>query len=155
MVCFAVCSEPGYAGAVKTIFRDHGATLTFGHYLTRRNPHCGNEVVAEGFVVDNTDVNCWARFAHKTVESADRQSQLELVSATHVRDELFTEKHYSVVELAKLWGLSERTIRRMLENEPGFSAEEARRRGSNDYKTLRLLEIVALRVHRQLRIAGW
>ena len=38
---------------------------------------------------------------------------------TLVGAELAGEKHYSVPELAKLWGLSERTIRRMFENEPG------------------------------------
>ena len=30
------------------------------------------------------------------------------------------ERHYSVKELASLWGLSERTIRRIFVNEPGI-----------------------------------
>jgi hypothetical protein len=30
-----------------------------------------------------------------------------------------SERHYSVAELGKLWNLSEKTIRRMFENEPG------------------------------------
>jgi hypothetical protein len=69
--------------------------------------------------------------------------------------DLANEKHYSVAELAKLWGLSERTIRRMFENEPGvlcWGRSECRfKRG---YKTLRIPETVLLRVHRQLRIAS-
>jgi transcriptional regulator GlxA family with amidase domain len=69
--------------------------------------------------------------------------------------ELANERHYSVAELATLWALSERTIRRMFENEPGVlcwgSSERRFRRG---YKTLRIPETVVLRVHRQLRVAS-
>ena len=69
--------------------------------------------------------------------------------------DLASEKHYSISELATLWGLSERTIRRIFENEPGVlcwgSSETRFKRG---YKTLRIPETVVLRVHRQLRTAG-
>ena len=69
--------------------------------------------------------------------------------------DLSREKHYSVVELAQLWNLSDKTIRRMFEKEPGvlqWGNEETRvKRG---YTTLRIPETVALRVHRRLRIAG-
>lgn len=44
-------------------------------------------------------------------------------------DGFSTEKHYSVGELAQLWALSEKTIRRMFENEPGvlrWGSEETR-----------------------------
>jgi hypothetical protein len=65
------------------------------------------------------------------------------------------EKHYSTSELAHLWNLSERTIRRMFENEPGvlqLGSQETRfKRG---YTTLRIPESVVLRVHRRWRIAG-
>lgn len=58
------------------------------------------------------------------------------------------ERHYSVGEIAELWGLSERTIRRMFENEEGVlqwgSPETRRKRG---YITLRIPESVMLRVH--------
>ncbi len=70
-------------------------------------------------------------------------------------EELSTEKHYSVAELGKIWNLSEKTIRRMFENEPGvlqWGKAEARSRRA--YVTLRIPETVALRVHRRLRIAG-
>ena len=69
--------------------------------------------------------------------------------------DLSREKHYSIAEVAKLWDLSEKTIRRMFEHEPGvlcWGKSEARfRRG---YRTLRIPETVMLRVHRQLRIAS-
>lgn len=72
-----------------------------------------------------------------------------------IADPLHIEKHYSVGELANLWCLSERTIRRMFEKEPGVlcwgHSEKRHKRG---YKTLRIPETVMLRVHRQLRIAG-
>ncbi len=91
-----------------------------------------------------------ASFARKPVESSR-----EIGKHAFLGPELAGEKHYSVPELAKLWGLSERTIRRMFENEPGVlcwgSSESRYKRG---YKTLRVPETVMLRVHRQLRIAG-
>jgi hypothetical protein len=69
--------------------------------------------------------------------------------------DLANEKHYSVVELAKLWALSERTIRRMFENELGVLCwGSSERRFKRGYKTLRIPETVVLRVHRRLRIAS-
>ena len=69
--------------------------------------------------------------------------------------DLSREKHYSIAEVAKLWDLSEKTIRRMFEREPGVlcwgKSETRFRRG---YRTLRIPETVMLRVHRQLRIAS-
>lgn len=65
------------------------------------------------------------------------------------------EKHYSVKELAGLWNLSERTIRRMFVGEPGvveWGADERRRK--RPYKTIRIPESVARRVHRRLRKAS-
>jgi hypothetical protein len=69
--------------------------------------------------------------------------------------DISNERHYSVAELGTLWNLSEKTIRRMFENEPGvlrWGKSEARlRRG---YITLRIPESVALRLHRRLRIGA-
>jgi MarR-like DNA-binding transcriptional regulator SgrR of sgrS sRNA len=60
------------------------------------------------------------------------------------------ERHYSVGEIADRWSLSEKTIRRMFENEEGVlqwgSPETRRKRG---YMTLRIPESVMLRVHRE------
>ena len=69
--------------------------------------------------------------------------------------ELASEKHYSVNEIAKLWTLSEKTIRRIFEREPGVihwsRAEALHKRG---YRTLRVPETVLYRVHRRLRKAS-
>jgi hypothetical protein len=65
------------------------------------------------------------------------------------------ERHYCVIELAKLWGLSERTIRRIFSNEPGVVKwESTERRFKRGYTTLRIPESVVQRVHRKLRRAG-
>ena len=65
------------------------------------------------------------------------------------------EKHYTVLELAELWNLSENTIRRIFENEPGVLRWGSREgRFKRRYTTLRIPETVVLRVHRQLREAG-
>ncbi len=66
-----------------------------------------------------------------------------------------TERHYSVAEVAGMWGLSEKTIRRVFENEPGVLAierEETRRK--RGYKTLRIPNSILQRVHRRLRISA-
>lgn len=66
--------------------------------------------------------------------------------------DLFSEKHYSVLEIAKLWGLSQKTIRRLFTGEPGvveIGFEESRSR--RVYKTRRIPESVVQRVHRRLR----
>lgn len=65
------------------------------------------------------------------------------------------EKHYSVTEIAKLWGLSENTIRRMFTGEPGvveWGGEETRFKRA--YKTMRIPESVLQRVHRRLAKVG-
>jgi hypothetical protein len=65
------------------------------------------------------------------------------------------EKHYSVKELANLWNLSDRTIRRMFVGEPGVVEwGTCERRMKRAYKTLRIPESVARRVHRRLRRVG-
>jgi transcriptional regulator GlxA family with amidase domain len=81
----------------------------------------------------------------------------DTASAVEPREffDLANEKHYSVAELAELWKLSERTIRRMFENEPGVLCwGSSERRFKRGYKTLRIPETVMLRVHRQLRTAS-
>lgn len=64
------------------------------------------------------------------------------------------ERHHSISEIAKMWALSEKTVRRMFEDEEGVlqwgSPETRRKRG---YITLRIPESVLHRVHqkRELR----
>jgi len=70
-------------------------------------------------------------------------------------EDISVEKHYSVTELAQLWRLSEKTIRRMFENEPGVMVwGMGEGRFKRRYRTLRIPERVVVRVHRQLRAAG-
>jgi hypothetical protein len=66
--------------------------------------------------------------------------------------DLSKEKHYSIPEVALMWGFSRKTVRRLFENEPGIveiGHEESRSKRS--YKTRRIPESVLQRVHRRLR----
>lgn len=56
---------------------------------------------------------------------------------------------YTVAELATEWKLSENSIRRMFQDEPGvFVLGDSNPRGKRGYCTLRIPEDVALRVFR-------
>lgn len=58
------------------------------------------------------------------------------------------ERHYTPTELAELWSLSQDTVRRMFENEPGVLVfENPVRSSSRRFRTLRIPESVAQRVH--------
>jgi hypothetical protein len=62
------------------------------------------------------------------------------------------EKHYTVAELAKMWGFGRTTVRRWVENEPGVlrQGESRLRRGrKRHYVSLRIPESVAMRVYRR------
>ena len=62
-----------------------------------------------------------------------------------------SERHYSVPELAALWGLSQDTIRSIFRGVPGIlriARPETRRKRS--YTTIRIPESVAQRVHSTL-----
>lgn len=82
-----------------------------------------------------------------------RSAQMEF--AESFSPDIANEKHYSVIEISKLWALSQKTVRRIFEEEPGVihwgSSETRHKRG---YRTLRVPETVLLRVHRKLRRAS-
>jgi uncharacterized protein involved in type VI secretion and phage assembly len=65
----------------------------------------------------------------------------------------FTERHYSVPEVAAMWNLSPDAIRRIFQGEPGVlvlgGSESTRKRR---YTTLRIPESVLVRVHRKLAV---
>jgi hypothetical protein len=62
------------------------------------------------------------------------------------------EKHYSVPELAKIWFLSESTVRRIFIEEPGvLKLAHKETRYKRRYTTLRIPERVAQRVHKRLQ----
>lgn len=95
-----------------------------------------------------------SEFARKPAESSHSLHTLSGPSPV-VSIDLASEKHYSVIEIAKLWALSEKTVRRIFEREPGVihwsTAERLHKRG---YRTLRVPETVLHRVHRKLRRAS-
>jgi transcriptional regulator GlxA family with amidase domain len=65
------------------------------------------------------------------------------------------ERHYSVPEIAELWAMSEKSVRRLFAGEHGVlewgTHETARRRG---YVNLRIPESVLIRVHQRRQRAG-
>ncbi len=74
--------------------------------------------------------------------------------AGDVRDIAF-EKHYSIAEIVALWGLSEKTIRRIFAGEPDvLEWGHDEQRFKRAYRTLRIPESVLQRVHRRIRKAG-
>ena len=61
------------------------------------------------------------------------------------------ERHYSPDELGTMWNLSPDTMRRLFEREPGVLViEHTKGNGRRRYRTLRIPESVALRVHRRM-----
>ena len=61
------------------------------------------------------------------------------------------ERHYAVDELAALWGVSDDFVRRLFLREPGVVIFHNHRPGRRVYRTLRIPESVAQRVHTRLR----
>ena len=63
---------------------------------------------------------------------------------------LVAERHYAPEELGKLWNLSADSVRRLFEHEPGVLVIARKRGTRRRYRTLRIPESVADRVHRRL-----
>ena len=62
-----------------------------------------------------------------------------------------TERHFEPAELGALWHLSADTVRRLFENEPGVLViDRGGKHRSRRYRTLRIPESVAQRVHRRM-----
>jgi hypothetical protein len=97
----------------------------------------GHEVQTRGGTeADNLDHNSFLP------ESGEKRKPMDLASETH----------YSIQELAARWKLSEKTVRKLFESEPGviqIGGQEGRFRRA--YVTRRIPESVAQRVHRRLR----
>ena len=60
------------------------------------------------------------------------------------------ERHYSVDELASIWGVSDDFVRRLFLHEPGVVVFFKHRPGKRTYRVLRIPESVARRVHRRM-----
>lgn len=63
------------------------------------------------------------------------------------------ERHFSPDEIGEMWGLSADTIRRIFEREPGVLVLDLSK-GRRNYRTFRIPESVALRVHRRMSNPG-
>ena len=65
------------------------------------------------------------------------------------------ERHFSVKELAEMWGLSPVAVRRLFGNEPGVIRFGKENKGhTRDYVTLRIPASVAERVYRRCMCRG-
>ena len=82
-------------------------------------------------------------------ERHGRQAKVELRRADGAEEVTF-ERHLSVEELAALWGMSEDFVRRLFLKEPGVVVFFNHRPGKRVYRTLRIPESIALRVHRRM-----
>jgi hypothetical protein len=100
----------------------------------------------------DVEVLGWARFS-LTAEDVERLgAMVERTSAQRTKSESNHKKgsHYSVQELATLWGLGVDKIRELFENEPGvIKLQKPPRKGRRVYTTLRIPEPVAERVQRR------
>ena len=72
---------------------------------------------------------------------------------TTLAQETTFDRHYSVEELAQLWNVSGDFVRRLFLHESGVVIFFNHRPGRRVYRTLRIPESVALRVHRRMRKA--
>jgi hypothetical protein len=92
-----------------------------------------------------------SEFARKPAESSHG---VHSISSPSIVD-LANERHYSVIEIAKMWAFSEKTVRKIFDSEPGvihWGTEESLHKRA--YRTLRVPETVLHRVHRKLRRAS-
>lgn len=63
----------------------------------------------------------------------------------------FAVQHYSVAQVAKMWGLSDDAVRRIFEKEPDVLVLAEKRHVSRRiYRTLRIPAFVIERVHKRL-----
>ncbi len=62
------------------------------------------------------------------------------------------ERHYSVDELASIWGVSDDFVRRLFLHEPGVVVFFKHRPGKRVYRVIRVPESVARRVHRRMEM---
>ena len=60
------------------------------------------------------------------------------------------EKHYSVLELATIWNVSDDLVRRLFRSEPDVVHITEHKPGRRRYEVLRIPESVALRVYRRM-----
>jgi hypothetical protein len=65
------------------------------------------------------------------------------------------ERHFSIKEIAELWGLCENSVRELFKEEPGvIRIQRPRSRYKRAYTTLRIPMSVLDRVHRRMSLIG-
>jgi len=65
------------------------------------------------------------------------------------------ERHFSIKEIAKLWGLCENSVREIFKQEPGvIRIERPRSRYKRAYTTIRIPKSVLERVHRRMSLVA-
>ena len=60
------------------------------------------------------------------------------------------EQHFSVKELSELWGFSERTVRRLIEQEPGVIRIQQSSRSKRSYRRVQVPASIAERIYRKI-----
>ncbi len=60
------------------------------------------------------------------------------------------EQHFSVKELSELWEFSERTVRRLIEQEPGVIRIHQSSRGKRSYRRVQVPASIAERIYRKI-----
>jgi len=80
-------------------------------------------------------------------------TDLEFWEATMPAHEPAFERHYSVDELAEIWGMSDDFVRRLFREEPGVVVFFKYRPGRRTYRVLRVPQSVAERVHKRMQKA--
>jgi hypothetical protein len=72
-----------------------------------------------------------------------------------LREDLAQEPHYSVIEIARMWNLSEQIVRKIFEHEPGVLVITGKAKFSRRaYRTFRVPATVVRRKHKELSEAG-
>jgi hypothetical protein len=95
----------------------------------------------------------WHRFIFTTDDIARLRNMVEQTAASKAKAEAHHQpgSHYTVQELAQLWGLGLDKIRELFEDEPGvIKIQKPKQKGKRRYTTLRIPENVAQRVQRRL-----
>jgi hypothetical protein len=82
------------------------------------------------------------------------QDGLEMMSSAVVSRaaeiDTFSERHFTIADLAKMWALSYEAVRRLFDREPGVFRMKSRGRiGRREYATVRIPESVARRVRQR------
>jgi hypothetical protein len=86
-------------------------------------------------------------------------SSAETLGATHANfsnsAEGALERHYSIQEVAELWGLCENSVRDIFRDEPGIvRIQRSKSRYKRAYTTIRIPLSVLYRVHRRMSLVA-